>query len=190
MNDLRRATTPGDSLRRVLISRWCVSDKVAPVDISHCLCHLVRLDDSSLEKIADQSGVGRRATAPSHKVEAITVDFFHLQAFLFRPPMLNARLARSLPTKMPLPCRRCQSRSNPPPPPAANWLTQTVRSSPLATKWLLSMGNLLGYNSAKQVAARRSLLIYENICVPRADEEAKFWKNGKRVFHIKTCSPS
>ncbi|TFY76045.1 hypothetical protein EWM64_g7967 [Hericium alpestre] len=35
----------------------------------------------------------------------------------------------------------------------------------------------LGYGSSKQVAARRALAIYENLCAVRAEEEQDFWQH-------------
>ena len=38
--------------------------------------------------------------------------------------------------------------------------------------------SLLGYGSAKQYAGRRAFAMYSKLCVPRADEESAFWKDG------------
>lgn len=37
---------------------------------------------------------------------------------------------------------------------------------------------LLGYNSPKQIAGRRAYVMYDAICVPKADEEREFWQEG------------
>ena len=38
--------------------------------------------------------------------------------------------------------------------------------------------NVMGYGSAKQYAGRRTFVMYSNLCVPRADEESAFWREG------------
>ena len=62
-----------------------------------------------------------------------------------------------------------------------SWLTRTVLSSPKAQTLFLQLSRLLGYNSVKEVAGRRALFMYQDLCSSRADEEAEFWRNG-------TCS--
>lgn len=64
------------------------------------------------------------------------------------------------------------------PPPQRSWLTEKIRESPAATKFFVGLATLLGYNSPKQIAARRSLALYEQVCVPKADEEQHFWQEG------------
>jgi hypothetical protein len=64
------------------------------------------------------------------------------------------------------------------PPPRRSWLTEKVRASPAARSFFLGLATVLGYNSRKQVAARRSLALYERVCVVKADEEREFWIQG------------
>lgn len=60
-----------------------------------------------------------------------------------------------------------------------SWLTRKVRSSPTALKYFLKVAKALGYASPQQVAARRALFLYRDICAIRADEESAFWQNGE-----------
>lgn len=64
-----------------------------------------------------------------------------------------------------------------PPPHPKSWLTRKVQSSPTAMNVFLSVTNVLGYGSPKQVAGRRSFAIYEQLCA-RADEDHIFWRQG------------
>jgi cytochrome b pre-mRNA-processing protein 3 len=66
-------------------------------------------------------------------------------------------------------------------------LTRTVESSPTALRIFLKVTNVLGYGSAKQVAGRRSLVLYEQLCAPRADEEAAFWQDGELSDAVVYC---
>ncbi|KAI0087514.1 hypothetical protein BDY19DRAFT_892805 [Irpex rosettiformis] len=70
---------------------------------------------------------------------------------------------------------------SPNPPPQRSWLTEKVRASPTAKKLFLGLATLMGYNTPKQVAARRSLAMYEKVCVPKADEEQEFWQQDCRL---------
>ncbi|KAI0683296.1 hypothetical protein BC835DRAFT_1296409 [Cytidiella melzeri] len=67
------------------------------------------------------------------------------------------------------------------PPQQRSWLTEKVRASPTAKKFFLGLAVLLGYNSTKQVAARRSLAMYEKLCVVKADQEREFWQQQCRL---------
>ena len=63
-------------------------------------------------------------------------------------------------------------------PPPQSWLTRQVKASPTAKKAFLGMATLLGYNSAKQVAARRAHAMYQQLCAVRGDEDKLFWQEG------------
>src|SRR6266576_247116 len=87
------------------------------------------------------------------------------------------------------PCRRAFIRciasssarnSNPPPLPQRekNWLTRKVETSPFARKVFLALAKSLGYGSPRQMAGRRALVLYENVCAPRPDEDKAFWQTG------------
>lgn len=65
-----------------------------------------------------------------------------------------------------------------------SWLTRKVKSSPTALKAFTGMATVLGYNSPKQVAGRHAYQLYDQLCVPRADEEQEFWQDGE----LATCA--
>ncbi|KAI0056044.1 hypothetical protein BV25DRAFT_1814747 [Artomyces pyxidatus] len=62
-----------------------------------------------------------------------------------------------------------------PPPPPQTWLTRKLNKSPTAMRVFLKVFGALGYASPKQVAARRALVMYEQLCAGRAEEEKEFW---------------
>lgn len=64
------------------------------------------------------------------------------------------------------------------PVPERSWLTEKVKASPTAKRLFLGLATLLGYSSTKQIAARRSRIMYQQLCVPRAGEERKFWQES------------
>lgn len=43
----------------------------------------------------------------------------------------------------------------------------------------MGMATVLGYNSPKQIAGRHAYQLYDKLCVPRADEEQVFWRDGE-----------
>jgi cytochrome b pre-mRNA-processing protein 3 len=93
------------------------------------------------------------------------------------------RQSRSLPLLLDQP-RRLQSTSPKQQQPTStgtgkeseSWLTQKIRASPAAMKVFMGLAKGLGYASPAQVAARRAFGIYEDICLPRADQDAQFWR--------------
>jgi hypothetical protein len=56
-----------------------------------------------------------------------------------------------------------------------SWFTGALRSSPLAMGIFLRAVRVLGYGTPQQIAARRTLALYEVLCSGRVEEEAKFW---------------
>ncbi|KAI9449711.1 hypothetical protein BJY52DRAFT_1306179 [Lactarius psammicola] len=61
------------------------------------------------------------------------------------------------------------------PPPEQSWLTRKLRQSPTAMRVFLKVSGALGYGSSRQVAARRALALYEQLCAGRAEEDREFW---------------
>ncbi|KAF8267884.1 hypothetical protein EI94DRAFT_1579492 [Lactarius quietus] len=61
------------------------------------------------------------------------------------------------------------------PPPEQSWLTRKLKQSPTAMKVFLNVFGVLGYGSSRQVAARRALALYEQLCAGRAEEDREFW---------------
>jgi len=47
----------------------------------------------------------------------------------------------------------------------------------------LKVFGALGYGSSKQIAARRALALYEQLCAGRAEEDRAFWAEGMRAIH-------
>ena len=62
--------------------------------------------------------------------------------------------------------------------PPQSWLTRAVRSSPIVRRIFFGVAQLLGYETSRQVAGRRAFVMYEKVCVPRADEDNAFWREG------------
>ncbi|KAI0759523.1 hypothetical protein BD413DRAFT_462098, partial [Trametes elegans] len=58
------------------------------------------------------------------------------------------------------------------------WLATKIRQSPAAKKAFLAIAGLLGYGTPKQYAGRRVYNMYSSLCVPRADDEAAFWREA------------
>ncbi|KAH9989047.1 hypothetical protein BJV74DRAFT_773193 [Russula compacta] len=56
-----------------------------------------------------------------------------------------------------------------------SWLTRKLKQSPLAMRAFLRVFGALGYGSSRQVAARRALALYEQLCAGRAEEDREFW---------------
>ncbi|KAG6837468.1 hypothetical protein H0H93_009011 [Arthromyces matolae] len=56
-----------------------------------------------------------------------------------------------------------------------SWLTRKVKSSPAAMKIFVGLTNLFGYNSPKQIAARRSFVLYEHVVAATPDVDTQFW---------------
>lgn len=68
--------------------------------------------------------------------------------------------------------------------PKKSWLTRKVEDSPMWRAMFFQITNLVGYGSPKQLAGRRSFLLYENICAVKPDEDRTFWQDGE--FTIST----
>ena len=68
------------------------------------------------------------------------------------------------------------------PPPEQSWLTRKLKQSPTAMRVFLKVFGALGYGSSRQVAARRALALYEQLCAGRAEEDREFWAQGASPF--------
>jgi hypothetical protein len=62
--------------------------------------------------------------------------------------------------------------------PEQSWLTRKLKQSPVAMRVFLKVFGALGYGSSRQVAARRSLALYQQLCAGRTDEDSEFWAKG------------
>lgn len=94
--------------------------------------------------------------------------------------ILTRSLARSLATTphplFPLRCLSTKPEHQEQAP--KSWLTRKVESSPVAKKWFLTLTSFLGYGSPKQLAGRRSFVLYENIVATAPDQDPAFWQKG------------
>jgi cytochrome b pre-mRNA-processing protein 3 len=59
-----------------------------------------------------------------------------------------------------------------------SWLTRKVEESPIWRAVFFQFTNLFGYGSPKQLAGRRSFVLYEKICAVKPDEDRAFWQDG------------
>lgn len=60
--------------------------------------------------------------------------------------------------------------------PERPWAVQKIRANPTALKIVRALGRAMGYGSTKQVAGRRTLAMYEQVCATKASEDRVFWK--------------
>ncbi|KZT03084.1 uncharacterized protein LAESUDRAFT_684475 [Laetiporus sulphureus 93-53] len=61
--------------------------------------------------------------------------------------------------------------------PPRSWLTRKLEKSPAAKNAFLTLAKLLGYGSSRQISARRSFAMYEQLCVITPDEDRAFWQD-------------
>ena len=100
---------------------------------------------------------------------------------------LRNRALPGLPANLPYYTSRCIATNLPqktqPKPsihePKKSWLTRKVEESPMWRALFFQITNLVGYGSPKQLAGRRSFLLYENICAVKPDEDRAFWQDGE-----------
>ena len=52
----------------------------------------------------------------------------------------------------------------------------------MAMQVFLKVFGALGYGSSRQIAARRALALYEQLCTGRAEEDSAFWAKGMRAI--------
>jgi hypothetical protein len=60
--------------------------------------------------------------------------------------------------------------------PERSWVVQKIRANPVALKIVRALGRAMGYGSTKQVAGRRTLAMYEQVCAIKASEDRVFWQ--------------
>lgn len=68
------------------------------------------------------------------------------------------------------------------PPREQSWLTRKLKQSPIAMRAFLRVFGAMGYGSSRQIAARRALALYEQLCAGRAEEDRQFWAEGAHGF--------
>lgn len=71
--------------------------------------------------------------------------------------------------------------------PERSWVVQKIRANPVALNIVRALGRAMGYGSTKQVAGRRTLAMYEQVCAIKASEDRVFWQGeyppvGTRLF--------
>jgi len=59
-----------------------------------------------------------------------------------------------------------------------SWVVQKIRANPIAFKIVRALSRALGYGSTKQVAGRRTLAMYDQVCAVKASEDRAFWQGG------------
>src|SRR5712672_2429408 len=109
-----------------------------------------------------------------------------MQRVILRPPrpiltQLNAYALRSYasaPVLKPTPGPTKPYQHEKAPAREPSWLTRKLKQSPAAMQVFLKVFGALGYGSSRQVAARRALALYEQLCAVRAEEDRKFWAQG------------
>jgi len=60
--------------------------------------------------------------------------------------------------------------------PERSRLVQKIRANPIAFKIVRALGRAMGYGSTRQVAGRRTLAMYEQVCAIKASEDRVFWQ--------------
>lgn len=72
------------------------------------------------------------------------------------------------------------------PPRQESWLTTQLRANPRLKHWFVKTLNLLGYGGPKQLAGRRTMVIFERICAGAPDINADFWHHGafRHELHV------
>jgi hypothetical protein len=139
-------------------------------------------------------GPEKTATVRSTRVQSLFQHFL-MQRIILRPsrpiltrlPQLHAHTIRPYasapapaPKPTPGPSKPYQHEKEPTREPS--WLTRKLKQSPMAKRAFLKVFGALGYGSSKQIAARRALALYEQLCSGRADEDSAFWAEGMCVI--------
>jgi len=60
--------------------------------------------------------------------------------------------------------------------PEQSRVVQKIRANPIAFKIVRAIARAMGYGSTKQVAGRRTLAMYEQVCAIKASEDRVFWQ--------------
>jgi cytochrome b pre-mRNA-processing protein 3 len=91
------------------------------------------------------------------------------------------RNEQKLPPTTPNPPSNSKPKETPvetPPRPEDSWLTKLILSSPRARWWFNKVANTLGYGTPKQLAGRRTFVLYSKLCAAAPESDPDFWKNG------------
>ncbi|KAF9647297.1 hypothetical protein BDM02DRAFT_3117313 [Thelephora ganbajun] len=62
--------------------------------------------------------------------------------------------------------------------PERSWVVQKIRANPFTFKIVRALVRVMGYGSTKQVAGRRTLAMYEQVCAVKASEDRIFWQEA------------
>ena len=102
--------------------------------------------------------------------------------------LLRSLRNRSSPGKLTYYTSRCITTKLPPHnhAPKRSWLTRKVEESSMWRALFFQFTNLVGYGSPKQLAGRRSFILYDKICAAKPDEDRAFWQDGE----LSTCYSS
>ena len=104
-----------------------------------------------------------------------------------RPQQLR-RLATAPPPETPQPTPSSKPYQHEKPEPERSWLVQKIRENPAAFKIVRALSRALGYGSTKQVAGRRTLAMYEQVCAVKASEDRVFWQGEHLPLVCDLCS--
>ena len=69
-----------------------------------------------------------------------------------------------------------------PPPREMSWLTRKIESDETWRYYFQKVATVLGYNSPKQIAGRRTLGFYQNVAAVAPDKSIEFWQKGTCPF--------
>ena len=69
--------------------------------------------------------------------------------------------------------------------PERSWVVQKIRANPIAFKVVRALARAMGYGSTKQVAGRRTLAMYEQVCAIKASEDRVFWQEGEHLPSVR-----
>lgn len=94
------------------------------------------------------------------------------------PSTLSYSTSRCITTKPP---KKAQLQPINHMPPKRSWLTRKVEESSMWRALFFQFTNMIGYGSPKQMAGRRSFILYDKICAVKPDEDRAFWQDGKSV---------
>ena len=60
-----------------------------------------------------------------------------------------------------------------------SWLTRKVEESLMWRTLFFKITDLIGYGSPKQMAGRRSFILYDKVCAVKPDDDRAFWQDGE-----------
>lgn len=86
------------------------------------------------------------------------------------------RLATAPPPETPPPTPSSKPYQHEKTEPERSWVVQKIRANPVAFRIVRALSRAMGYGSTRQVAGRRTLAMYEQVCAVKASEDRVFWQ--------------